>query len=62
MMSDKHPLSDLVVQGWEISGFSTAYTGTGTVHTVLLKKNRQHKIALIRKPPLLGVSLEEFDV
>jgi hypothetical protein len=62
MADDKRHISDMVAQGWEISGFSTAYAGMGLIHTLLLKKQRQHKVVVIRKRPVLGVSIEELDV
>lgn len=62
MADENRPLSDLVAQGWEIQGFSSVYTGASFAHTVLLRKQRQHKVLTLRKPPLLGLSTKELDV
>ena len=62
MGEETRPLSELVAQGWEIQDFSTAYTGCLYAHTVLLKRQRQHKIVVIRKRPVLGIAISELDV
>ncbi len=62
MSEENRPLSELVAQGWEIAGFSSVYTGMCFAHTVLLKKQRQHKVLIVRKQPLLGLSVKQLDV
>ena len=63
-MSDT-PVSDLVRQGWEIVGYSaTDASGTAYQHSVLLRRNSQHKIVVLRKK-LLGDGIvvdSELDV
>lgn len=48
------PISSLVSQGWEIAGY-TATDPSGAVyqHSVLLRRQGQHKIVVLRKK-LLG--------
>jgi hypothetical protein len=59
------PVSDLVRQGWEIVGYSaTDASGTAYQHSVLLRRNSQHKIVVLRKK-LLGDGIvvdSELDV
>ncbi len=63
MTEETRPLSDLVAQGWEIAGFSTAHNGGQLNHTVLLRRQRQHKVLVLTKRMLLGgISLAELDV
>ena len=51
-MSDR-PLSSLVAQGWEIVGYSaTDASGTAYQHSVLLRRNGQHKVVVLRKKML----------
>jgi hypothetical protein len=61
-MSDKQHVSELVAQGWEIVGFSTAHNTAYCIHTVLLRKQRQHKVVAISDRPLLGVAISELDI
>jgi hypothetical protein len=62
MAEENRPLSDLVAQGWEIAGFSSVHTGSCVAHTVLLKKQRQHKILTVKKLPMMGMSVKDLDV
>ena len=62
MAEENRPLSELVAQGWEVAGFSSLHNGTCVTHTVLLRRQRQHKILTLKKPPLLGLSIKELDV
>ena len=62
MREEHRPLSDLVAQGWEVAGFSSVHTGACVAHTVLLKKQRQHKILLVQNRPVLGLRIKELDV
>jgi hypothetical protein len=63
MAEDVRPLSELVAQGWEIAGFSSVKDGGLVSHTVLLKKQRQHKILTLSKRLLIGgTSIKELDV
>ena len=63
-MTDR-PLSSLVKQGWEIAGYSaTDSSGTAWQHSVLLRRNGQHKIVVLRKK-MLGEGIvvdSELDV
>ena len=63
-MSDR-PLSSLVAQGWEIVDYSTTdASGTAYQHSLLLRRNGQHKILVLRKK-MLGDGIvveEELDV
>jgi len=47
MADDLRPLSELVAQGWEVQGFTSAHTGMGLAHTFLLKRQRQHKVLVV---------------
>ncbi|WGM47347.1 hypothetical protein KOAAANKH_02223 [Brevundimonas sp. NIBR10] len=48
-MSDT-PISTLVSQGWEIVGYSTTdASGTTYQHSVLLRRQGQHKVLVLRK-------------
>jgi hypothetical protein len=63
MAEENRPLSELVAQGWEVAGFSSVKDGGLVSHTVLLKKQRQHKILTLSKRLLIGgVSVKELDV
>jgi hypothetical protein len=63
MAEDHRPLSDLVAQGWEVAGFSSVKDGGLVSHTVLLRKQRQHKILTLSKRLVLGgTSVKEMDV
>lgn len=63
-MSDR-PLSSLVAQGWEVVSYSaTDASGTSYQHCVLLRRNSQHKIVVLRKK-MLGEGIvvdSELDV
>lgn len=63
-MSDR-PISSLVAQGWEIVGYSTTdASGTAYQHSVLLRRNGQHKVLVLRKK-MLGEGIvvdSELDV
>ncbi len=65
MAQDTKPLSDLVAQGWEVLGFAgTTSPKTGhSESTVLLRRQRQHKILRIRRRMLgAGIVTEEMDI
>ncbi len=62
MAEELRPLSDLIAQGWEVHGFSSAHTGTNFAHTVLLRRQRQHKVLVIWRSPFMGVKFSEQDV
>ncbi len=63
MSEDTRPLSELVAQGWEVAGFSTCHNGMGYAHSVLLRRQRQHKLVTLSKRPVLGgTSIIEHDV
>ena len=63
-MTDR-PLSNLVKQGWNVVGYSTTdASGTAYQHSLLLHRNGQHKILVLRKK-MLGDGIvveEELDV
>lgn len=62
-MSDR-PLSSLVAQGWKIVGYAAHdMGGTGGYHNLVLERQGQHKILVVRKKMLgEGVVAEEMDV
>jgi hypothetical protein len=63
MAEDVRPLSELVAQGWEIAGFSSAHNGMTYAHTVLLRRQRQHKVVVLTKRTLLGgTGVTEHDI
>jgi hypothetical protein len=63
MADEKRYVSDLVAQGWEIAGFSSLHNGGQLVHTVLLRRQRQHKLVTIKKRLIIGgITIEEIDV
>jgi hypothetical protein len=51
MADEDRPLSQLVQQGWEIVGYSSAYDHSNTMisDSVLLRRQRAHKILRIRR-------------
>ena len=63
-MTDR-PISSLVAQGWDIVGYSTTdASGTAYQHSVLLRRNGQHKVVVLRKK-MLGEGIvvdSEMDV
>lgn len=63
-MNEK-PISTFVSQGWEVVGYSaTDASGTAYQHSVLLRRNSQHKIVVLRKK-MLGEGIvvdSELDV
>ena len=63
-MTDR-PISSLVAQGWDIVGYSTTdASGTAYQHSVLLRRNGQHKVLVLRKK-MLGEGIvvdSELDV
>ncbi|MBV9549796.1 MAG: hypothetical protein JO256_09010 [Alphaproteobacteria bacterium] len=62
MSKEARPLSELVAQGWEIAGFSAVH-GVGYIHSVLLKRQGQHKVIVLSKRSLLGgTGVVEHDV
>ena len=65
MANDPRPLSDLVAQGWEVLGFTGSSQGYSSVfeNTVLLRRQRQHKILKIRRRAFgRGLAVEEMDI
>lgn len=65
MTQDLKPLSDLVARGWEVLGFShSSNEKTGqSEHSVLLRRQRQHKILKIRRKMLgAGIVADELDI
>lgn len=64
-MSDKpKPITDLVRQGWEISGYSVCdLGGSAYCHSVMLTRGELHKVVVIRKKIIGdGIVIEELDV
>jgi hypothetical protein len=66
MAEDSKPLSDLVGQGWEIVGYAGAADSnqfSGFQHSVLLCRQRQHKVVTIRKRTFgSGLVVDEMDI
>jgi hypothetical protein len=58
------PLSALVEQGWEVHTYrSSQEEGTMLMHSFLLKRQRDHKLLLVRKKVMGGgVVAEEIDL
>lgn len=55
-MTDAKPLTTLVAQGWEIVGYSAGTDAKSGIHghSVLLRRQKQHKVLQIRKKMLGG--------
>ena len=65
MTHDQKPLSDLVAQGWEVVGYagSTSSKTGQPEDSVLLRRQRQHKILKIRRRMFGGgFKVEELDI
>ncbi|WP_338734818.1 hypothetical protein [Asticcacaulis sp. DW145] len=64
MTDEERPVSALVSQGWEVVSYSTSVEGAeGSRQSVLLRKQKQHKIIRFR-PKMLGKGyvVKEMDV
>jgi hypothetical protein len=63
-MDEIKPISQHVAQGWEIVDSSSCVDSMGRmVHSVLLRRHKQHKfITISRKFIGSGVTVEERDV
>lgn len=53
MDEENKPLSALVAQGWEIINYSSSSEGGYITHSVLLRRQKQHRILNIR-PKVMG--------
>lgn len=64
MSDNMHPLSNLVSEGWEIVTASSALdTWAQPVHSVLLRKDGEHKFLTVRRKMIGKVpEVSEFDV
>jgi hypothetical protein len=64
MKDAKRPLSALIDQGWELHSYrSTQEEGTMLMHAFLLKRQRDHKLLLVRKKVMgEGIVAEEIDL
>ncbi|MBJ3784085.1 hypothetical protein [Devosia sediminis] len=64
MENEQKPVSQLVAQGWEIIDSSSCVDSMGRmVHSVLLRRHRQHRFVTISRKLLGGgVTVEERDV
>ena len=62
-MTDR-PVSNLVVQGWQVIGYSVSDAGGETYqHNVLLRRQGQHKILTVRKKMIGdGVVVSEMEI
>jgi hypothetical protein len=60
----QRPLSALLSQGWELQEYRTSQEeGTLLLHIFLLKRQRDHKLLLVRKKVMgTGLVAEELDV
>ena len=58
------PLSDLVAQGWEIVHYATGHeTHSGQVaEKFLLRRQRMHKLLVVRRKMLGGFSVKDVDL
>lgn len=57
MIDDNRPLSGLVAQGWEVIGFAASLahrSGGGLADTILLRRQKSHKILKIQKKLFRG--------
>ena len=64
MKDAQRPLSALLSQGWELQEYRTSQEeGTLLLHIFLLKRQRDHKLLLLRKKVMgTGLVAEELDV
>lgn len=64
MESELKPISDQIAQGWEIVSASTfSDASSRIVHSVLMRRQKQHKFVIIRKRIIgQGFAVEERDV
>ena len=64
MREADRPLSDLVAQGWELQEYRpTQEEGTMLMHVFLLKRQREHKLLLLRKKVMgEGLVAQELDI
>lgn len=60
---NSRPLSLLVSQGWEVIGFSHGVDSGGN-HTdsILLRRQKQHKLLKIRKKLMGGYAVSELEI
>ncbi len=58
------PLSILLAQGWELQEYRTTQEeGTMLLHVFLLRRQREHKLLILRKKVMgPGLMAEELDV
>ena len=64
MKDADRPLSALIAQGWELQEYRpTQEEGTMLMHVFLLKRQRDHKLLLLRRKVMgEGVVAQEIDV
>ncbi len=65
MAQEFRPLSDLVAQGWEVAGYSTAYDQRrlALVHSFLLRRQKRHMALKVRKKFFgSGVTSEQIEL
>ena len=64
MKDADRPLSDLIAQGWELQEYRpTQEEGTMLMHVFLLKRQRDHKLLLLRKKVMgEGLVAQELDI
>ena len=64
MKDADRPLSNLIAQGWELQEYRpTQEEGTMLMHVFLLKRQREHKLLILRKKVMgEGVVAQELDV
>lgn len=63
MTDEERPISALVSQGWEVVSYSSNVEGAESIQSVLLRKQKQHKIVRFR-PKMMGKGyvVKEMDV
>jgi hypothetical protein len=49
MKDADRPLSNLIAQGWELQSIGPSREGTMMMHVFLLKRQREHKLLILRK-------------
>ena len=64
MKEADRPLSALIAQGWELQQYrSSQDESTMLMHVFLLKRQREHKLLVLRKKVMgQGLVAEEIDV
>jgi hypothetical protein len=64
MKDADRPLSNLIAQGWELQEYRPVQEeGTMMMHVFLLKRQREHKLLILRKKVMgEGLVAQELDI